>query len=515
MPLGFRARIAIAVAVSAVASLIIAASFLKRKKRKKGKNVSLSRHSSLSCRSSNGPMQVAYRRPLISPQGGSPRAMSRLSRSNRSLLSKKSGQSSANNSLAGSVNSLASESTLRSGEHTPTNEPVSVQRLFRLGVESFESAIAYWEHAVDDLQHGTEEYGLDETVSEAILNPKYMEQRLQRILSDAYSLQAEYEETVFSLPVSVLSSSDLNEMSGELSLYKERRLSDSDNDSTTDSFVSATELAELEEMASGLESPTLNRKQDLYERALQAAQEGGIQCRRKRTKMLRCRSDEDFLAKVHCVRQAMAILLQDATILEWFISMGKGIIGDVLFKANYDAEEFGETFDDLMKYCRASESWQEIEAELRGRGVQFMSFYDIVLDFLLLDAFDDLESPPTSVTCITQNRWLSNRVKETALSTAVWSVLAAKRRMLQNPNGFLAKVYNISYHVTPALAWGFLGSDPDLLQLMNFFRDHVLGFSRDMFSLRKCRYTTVPELADDILNLARNYSDAASEKLST
>ncbi len=54
-----------------------------------------------------------------------------------------------------------------------------------------------------------------------------------------------------------------------------------------------------------------------------------------RTKMLRCRSDEDFLAKVHCVRQAMAVLLQDATILEWFISMGKGMIGDVLFKANY------------------------------------------------------------------------------------------------------------------------------------------------------------------------------------
>ncbi len=73
--------------------------------------------------------------------------------------------------------------------------------------------------------------------------PPDMEQRLQRILSDAYSLQAEYEETVFSLPVSVLSTSDLNEMSSDLSLYKERRLSESDNESTTDSFVSATEVS--------------------------------------------------------------------------------------------------------------------------------------------------------------------------------------------------------------------------------------------------------------------------------
>ena len=51
--------------------------------------------------------------------------------------------------------------------------------------------------------------------------------------------------------------------------------------------------------------------------------------------MLRCRSDEDFLAKVHCIRQAMAVLLQDATISEWFISMGRSMIANVLNKANY------------------------------------------------------------------------------------------------------------------------------------------------------------------------------------
>ena len=34
-----------------------------------------------------------------------------------------------------------------------------------LGVEAFESAISFWEQAVDDLQHGTEEDTLDETVS--------------------------------------------------------------------------------------------------------------------------------------------------------------------------------------------------------------------------------------------------------------------------------------------------------------------------------------------------------------
>ena len=42
-----------------------------------------------------------------------------------------------------------------------------------------------------------------------------------------------------------------------------------------------------------------------------------------------------------------------------------------------------------------------------------MTFYDIVIDFILLDAFDDLENPPSSVTTVVQNRWLSNGFKET------------------------------------------------------------------------------------------------------
>lgn len=45
--------------------------------------------------------------------------------------------------------------------------------------------------------------------------------------------------------------------------------------------------------------------------------------------------------------------------------------------------------------------------------VKCMSFYDIVLDFIVLDAFEDLEAPPSSVTAVVQNRWLSNGFKET------------------------------------------------------------------------------------------------------
>lgn len=42
-----------------------------------------------------------------------------------------------------------------------------------------------------------------------------------------------------------------------------------------------------------------------------------------------------------------------------------------------------------------------------------MTFYDVVLDYILLDAFEDLENPPSTVKAVIQNRWLSVSFKET------------------------------------------------------------------------------------------------------
>lgn len=47
-----------------------------------------------------------------------------------------------------------------------------------------------------------------------------------------------------------------------------------------------------------------------------------------------------------------------------------------------------------------------------------MSFFDIVLDFILMDAFEDLENPPSSVIAVLRNRWLSDSFKETVCPLA-------------------------------------------------------------------------------------------------
>jgi hypothetical protein len=99
-------------------------------------------------------------------------------------------------------------------------------------------------------------------------------------------------------------------------------------------------------------------------------------------------------------------------------------------------------------------SWELIQDELATRSVLHLNFFDIVLDFILLDAFEDLENPPGAILAAINNRWLSQGFKESALSTAVWTVLKAKRRLLKYPNGFISHFYSINEHLVPTLALG-------------------------------------------------------------
>lgn len=45
--------------------------------------------------------------------------------------------------------------------------------------------------------------------------------------------------------------------------------------------------------------------------------------------------------------------------------------------------------------------------------VKHLNFYDIVLDFILMDSFEDLENPPISIQNVVNNRWLNTSFKET------------------------------------------------------------------------------------------------------
>jgi hypothetical protein len=211
-------------------------------------------------------------------------------------------------------------------------------------------------------------------------------------------------------------------------------------------------------------------KNVLYEMAISNVNLGGVSYRVSRADLLNCTSEKDFAAKLHAIRLALDRLLQDADKKQWFVDIGKKILAKLMQKADKDCSGFFKTYDELIRYASVEANWKNIRDELATRDVFCMNFYDIALDFILLDAFEDLENPPSAITAVIQNSWLSQSFKETALSTAVWSVLKAKRKMLKYQDGFITRFYALNEHLVPVLAWGFLGTDAQLNQSCTYLK---------------------------------------------
>ncbi|KAF7237263.1 Mitoguardin 2 [Varanus komodoensis] len=329
-------------------------------------------------------------------------------------------------------------------------------------------------------------------------------EKLESLLNRAYNLQEEFGST---LPTDSM----LIDLERALALpMTEESLGcrvDDEEDSLTseDSFFSAAEL--FDSLQVGEMPFQLSKPAAAYEEALQLVKEGRVLCRTFRTELLGCYNDHDFLAKLHCVRQAFQELLQVDSNQMFFGEVGKRMVMGLITKAEKNTKGFLESYEEMLRYTLRQETWPTTQKELEGRGVVCMSFFDIVLDFILMDAFEDLENPPSSVLAVLRNRWLSDSFKETALATACWSVLKAKRRLLMVPDGFISHFYSVSEHVSPVLAFGFLGPKEHLAEVCGFFKHQILQYLKDMFDLDIVRYTTVPLLAEDILQLSRRRSE--------
>ncbi|NXL81555.1 MIGA2 protein, partial [Leptocoma aspasia] len=392
----------------------------------------------------------------------------------------------------------------------------SAESLYVQGMELFEEALQKWEQALSIRQRDSactstpvpwdsrkQQESMSENTSEEESQKREFAEKLESLLHRAYHLQEEFGS---SLPSdSVLLDLEKTLMlplaDGSLRL----RTDDEDSSASEDSFFSAAELFDslpFEQVPFHLSKPVA-----AYEEALQLVKEGKVACRTLRTELLGCYSDQDFLAKLHCVRQAFQELLEDESNQLFFGEVGKQMMIGLMTKAEKNPKAFLESYEEMLRYALKQETWPTTQQELEGRGVVCMSFFDIVLDFILMDAFEDLENPPSSVLAVLRNRWLSDSFKETALATACWSVLKAKRRLLMVPDGFISHFYSVSEHVSPVLAFGFLGPKQQLSEVCSFFKHQIVQYLKDMFDFDNVRYTTVQLLAEDILQLSRRRSE--------
>nr|KAF6485948.1 mitoguardin 2 [Rousettus aegyptiacus] len=449
------------------------------------------------------PILMARKVPSMKKGYSSRRVQSPSSKSNDTLSgissiepSKHSGSSHSLASMvaANSSSPMAACSgpwDARGMEESVTTSDGNAESLYVQGMELFEEALQKWEQALSVGQRGdsgstpTPGDGLrnPETASEALSESESQRrefaEKLESLLHRAYHLQEEFGSTFpsDSMLLDLERTLMLPLTEGSLRL----RADDEDSLTSEDSFFSATELLESLQVR---DFPiSLSRPAAAYEEALQLVKEGKVLCRTLRTELLGCYSDQDFLAKLHCVRQAFEGLLEDRSNQLFFGEVGRQMVTGLMTKAEKSPKGFLESYEEML------------------------SFFDIVLDFILMDAFEDLESPPASVLAVLRNRWLSDSFKETALATACWSVLKAKRRLLMVPDGFISHFYSVSEHVSPVLAFGFLGPKPQLAEVCAFFKHQIVQYLRDMFDLDNVRYTSVPALADDVLQLSRRRSE--------
>ncbi|NXK86508.1 MIGA2 protein, partial [Formicarius rufipectus] len=392
----------------------------------------------------------------------------------------------------------------------------SAESLYVQGMELFEEALQKWEQALSIRQRDSaststpvpwdsrkQQESLSENISEEESQKREFAEKLESLLHRAYHLQEEFGSSLpsDSILLDLEKTLMLPLADGSLRL----RTDDEDSSASEDSFFSAAELFDslpFEEMPFHLSRPVA-----AYEEALQLVKEGKVACRTLRTELLGCYSDQDFLAKLHCVRQAFQELLEDESNQLFFGEVGKQMVIGLMTKAEKNPKAFLESYEEMLRYALKQETWPTTQQELEGRGVVCMSFFDIVLDFILMDAFEDLENPPSSVLAVLRNRWLSDSFKETALATACWSVLKAKRRLLMVPDGFISHFYSVSEHVSPVLAFGFLGPKQQLSEVCSFFKHQIVQYLKDMFDFDNVRYTTVQLLAEDILQLSRRRSE--------
>ena len=133
---------------------------------------------------------------------------------------------------------------------------------------------------------------------------------------------------------------------------------------------------------------------DIYTKALTRVQLGEIRCRKERTALTGSAGLDDFLARLDCVREATALIMKRQDVAMWFVSSGRELLTKILLKAGDDPAPFQSAFDEMICYLseHLSESSRDgIAAELARRRVVCLSFFDVIIDFVLLDAFDEVQ----------------------------------------------------------------------------------------------------------------------------
>lgn len=284
-----------------------------------------------------------------------------------------------------------------------------------------------------------------------------------------------------------------------------------------DSFRSAVEefAVDIDDIDFVSEAANLEKEELRFlDEGMRAAMNGEVKYRKSRMDFCNCESETDFAAKLYCVRQALTNALKDEHKRVWLAKCGRTLLADFIRHTKQDPVKFFNAYDEMLEYVSNDRNQEQLRQDVEGRGVCETGFYDVAIDFIILDAFEDLKSPPSAVYSVTKNYFMSMSMKYSTLNTIIWSIIKSKRQRLKNPDGFIAKFYNISEAVMPAITLGFLGTDERLGELCQYFKEQVIQFVLDVFNTQRVCYRSLDEMTEDVWIVMRNRLEAVQTRMS-
>ncbi|KAL4712970.1 hypothetical protein ACJJTC_012040 [Scirpophaga incertulas] len=453
---------------------------------------------------------------------------------------------------------------------------LSPQQLGVMGMEALETSINYWEDALAAFSLGGRG-GVSGALALTSPEEAEFCREIQELLQNAYLLQ-ERCELLFLDQRSVLfrsesgggggggagagagSGSAAGGRSRLLSTHTASSQTRRDHHSSAESFASAedqvADLRDFDDLTEVL--PELDNL-ELYQSALKQL-ELGIPCRTLRTEVVQCSSDSEFLCKLHCLRHALQLVFRDAAVWQWFVDAGRQVLTDLLLYADKEPKEFLVAYEEMVSWTSDGANWSTIQNELHNKGVKIFTFVilcysrtwsapprpcwpcaqPLALRIVVQGEREvNLSLADTCVSFLTTSGYIfvSLSVRGPGRAALVRAgrgaqPLALRRvqgersdnsRLVGNkgettlpsiPGRLHGHFYSISEHLLPVLVWGFLGPRERLRDVCETFQSEIVGFISDLFSFQKSRYTTLEDLAVDILQHAKSRAANITEKLS-
>ncbi|KAL3126082.1 hypothetical protein niasHT_001721 [Heterodera trifolii] len=290
-------------------------------------------------------------------------------------------------------------------------------------------------------------------------------------------------------------------------------LSDNSFISAYDEFVGVPQPPLGEERQSSLSID--QSLMGLYKQGLEVVQRGEVQFRKSRAESCACESEQDFAAKLYGIRLAFRQIMDEPQTIQWLIQSGRIIIADLLRHDKKEPADFFAVYDRMIAFLLDDKNFSTICEELKLRKIDTTNLWDVLFDMIILDAFEDVQKPPSAIAALLRNGFISTSMKQSTLNSLIWSMIKTKRQRLQVKNGFIAHFYDISQVITGSLTMGLLGgSDKEFQELCVYFKEQVCGFVVDIFNPTKVRYTTAEQLTEDVKKLLTDRIDLLKVKLS-